>query len=145
MSCVNLGGGYHSSTIFTTYIAVTPLMFASALQGMLSIDRNLEEVMSVYKVRFDKRLYHLYWPHLLTHLLPAFNIAFAMGLKIAIMAELLGSPDGIGAQIGLARTMLETEVVMAYVVILLLIIYLVEYLLVEPLKIIFLPWGQRRG
>lgn len=134
-----------SSTIFTTYIAVTPLMFASALQGMLSIDRNLEELMSVYKVRFDKRLYHLYWPHLLTHLLPAFNIAFAMGLKIAIMAELLGSPDGIGAQIGLARTMLETEVVMAYIVILLLIIYLVEYLLVEPLKIIFLPWDQGRG
>lgn len=134
-----------SSTIFTTYIAVTPLMFASALQGMLSIDRNLEELMSVYRVRFDKRIYHLYWPHLLTQLLPAFNIAFASGLKIVIMAELLGANDGIGAQIALARSMLETEVVMAYIVILLLIIYLVEYLLIEPLKIIFLPWGQRRG
>ena len=133
-----------SSTIFTTYIAVTPLMFASALQGMLSIDRQLEEVMSVYKVHFSRRIHHLYWPHLLNQLLPAFNIAFASGLKIAIMAELLGASDGIGAQIALARTMLETEVVMAYIVILLLIIYLVEYLLIEPLKIIFLPWGQRR-
>ncbi len=135
----------NSSTIFTTYIAVTPLMFASALQGMLSIDRNLEEVMHVYKVRFDKRIQHLYWPHLLNQLLPAFNIAFASGLKIAIMAELLGANDGIGAQIALARTMLETEVVMAYIVILLLVIYLVEYLIIEPLKIIFLPWVQHRG
>ncbi|CAM5180845.1 ABC transporter permease subunit [Oligella ureolytica] len=83
-----------SSTIFTTYIAVTPLMFASALQGMLSIDRNLEEVMSVYKVSYARRIHHLYWPHLLNQLLPAFNIAFASGLKIAIMAELLGASDG---------------------------------------------------
>ncbi|WP_432786589.1 Putative aliphatic sulfonates transport permease protein SsuC [Oligella sp. MSHR50489EDL] len=133
-----------SSTIFTTYIAVTPLMFASALQGMLSIDHNLEEVMQVYKVSYFRRVRHLYWPHLLNHLLPAFNIAFASGLKIAIMAELLGSSDGIGAQIGLARTMLDTDIVMAYIVILLLIIYLVEYLIIEPLKILFLPWGQNR-
>ena len=134
-----------SSAIFTTYIAVTPLMFASALQSMLSIDRNFEEVMRVYKVSYVRRIHHLYWPHLLNQLLPAFNIAFASGLKIAIMAELLGTADGIGAQIGVARTMLETDVVMAYIVILLLIIYLVEYLFIEPLKIIFLPWTQRRG
>lgn len=134
-----------SSTIFTTYIAVTPYMFASALQGILSIDKNLEEVMNIYKVSYVNRLRHLYLPHLFSQLLPAFNIAFASGLKITIMAELLGSYDGIGAQIALARTMLETEVVMAYIVILLLVIYLVEYLIIEPLRIIFSPWERLRG
>lgn len=133
-----------SSTIFTTYIAASPLMFASALQGMLSVDKNLEELMSVYKLSYFRRLQHLYWPHLLNYLLPAFNIAFAVGLKVAIMAELLGAPDGMGAQIALARAMFETETVLAYVVILLLVIFLVEYLVVEPLKIIFLPWGHGR-
>ena len=37
------------------------------------------------------------------------------GVKVVIMAELLGANEGVGAQIADARAMLDTSTVMAYV------------------------------
>ena len=57
-----------------------------------------------------------------------------MGVKIVIMAELLGANNGMGAKIANARAMLETTEVMAYVLLSITLIMLFEYLIIEPLK-----------
>ncbi|MDO5667643.1 MAG: ABC transporter permease subunit [Alcaligenaceae bacterium] len=130
------------SAIFTIIITVIPLTFAAAMRGMLSVDEGLKEMLDVYRVSFSKQLKNLYFPHLLNHLLPAVSVALGTGIKIAIMAELLGANNGLGAQLAMARAMLDTETVLAYVVVILGMIFIVEYLIIEPLRIIFMPWEQ---
>lgn len=130
------------SAIFTIIITVIPLTFAAAMRGMLTVDQGLKEMLEVYKVSFIKQLKNLYVPHLLNYLLPALSVALGTGIKIAIMAELLGANNGIGAQLAMARAMLDTETVLAYVVVILGMIFIVEYLIIEPLRIIFMPWEQ---
>ena len=93
-------------------------------------------------LRFFKKIRNLYFPHLLNHLLPAISVALGTGIKIAIMAELLGANNGMGAQLAMARSMLDTETVLAYVMLILGMIFIVEYLIIEPLRIIFMPWEQ---
>ena len=71
-----------------------------------------------------------------------FAVAVAMGVKVVIMAELLGASEGVGARIEDARAMLETSTVMAYVVLVIVFVSLFEYLITKPLEILFMPWRR---
>lgn len=131
-----------AGTVFTITVTVVPLTFAAAMRGMMTVDAHLKEMLQSYQTPWPRRIRHLYLPHLLDHLLPAVSVAVGMGIKLAIMAELLGTDDGIGAQLASARAMLDTEAVLAYVVVVLAMIFIVEYLVVQPMKIVLMPWEQ---
>lgn len=128
------------SVIFTVFIAIFPLSFANSMLSVITLDNRLNEVCIAYRLNLIKRLKAYYIPHILPYLLNSLNIITAMGVKIAIMAELLGASDGVGAKIADARAYLDTTEVLAYVVIMIGIILLFNFLVIKPINIIFLPW-----
>ena len=65
-----------------------------------------------------------------------------MGVKIVVMAELLGATDGVGSKIADARVLLDTTSVMGYVVLIIGLVMLFEYLIAEPMKILLMPWKR---
>lgn len=130
----------NTGVIFTIIITVIPLTFASAVRGMMTVDEDLSEMLIAYRLSWWRQIRHLYLPHLLNYLLPSAIVAAGMGVKITIMAELLGASDGIGSKIADARTMLETQEVLAYVVVVLAMIMMIEYLILEPIRIVLTPW-----
>lgn len=129
-----------ASIMFTVIISVTPLTFAAAARGMMTVDDSYSEMLDAYQIGLRYKVKHLYIPHLLNFLLPAAIVATGTGMKIAIMAELLGGTNGIGVKIADARTMLDTQEVLAYVVMVLTIIMIIEYLILEPIRILLMPW-----
>ena len=126
-----------TSVIFTVTITTLPLVFAAAQMSVMTLPTPLSEMLSSYRVPLVRRLKAFYLPHILRQLLPALIVAVGTGLKITVMAELLGSNDGIGSAIGSARAMLDTVDVMAYVVLIVTIIMSIEYGLLEPLRRLF--------
>ncbi|MGP1359746.1 ABC transporter permease [Campylobacter sp.] len=130
------------STIFTIFITILPLTFASSAVAMSSVDEELKEMFDAYHLGFLKKIKHLYIPHLTSYIISSVSVAVAMGVKIVIMAELLGANNGMGAKIANARAMLETTEVMAYVLLSITLIMLFEYLIIEPLKIALMPWRR---
>lgn len=126
------------AVIFTIFIVVLPLMFASAQQGLLSVPVPLKEMLDVYRVPWPRRLRQFYLPHLIRQILPALIVAVGSGLKVTVMAELLGSDDGMGSAIREARAMLDGVTVLAQVVIMVALIMAVEYGLLEPLRRYFI-------
>ena len=130
------------SVIFSVFIAIFPLSFANTMLSIITLDKRLDEVCIVYRLNLYKRLKYFYIPHILPHLLNALSLVNAMGIKIMIMAELLGASDGVGAKIADARSYLDTTEVLAYVVVMVGIILLFDLLVIKPLRIIFLPWQK---
>ena len=130
------------STVFTIFITVLPLTFASSAVAMSSVDEELKEMFDAYNLGILKKIRHLYIPHLTSYIISSISVAVAMGVKIVIMAELLGANNGMGAKIANARAMLETTEVMAYVLLSITLIMLFEYLIIEPLKIALMPWRR---
>ena len=130
------------STVFTIFITVLPLTFASSAVAMSSVDEELKEMFDAYHLGFLKKIKHLYIPHLTSYIISSVSVAVAMGVKIVIMAEILGANNGMGAKISNARAMLETTEVMAYVLLSITLIMLFEYLIIEPLKIALMPWRR---
>ncbi len=133
-------GMTNTGIVFTVVISVMPMTFASAVRGMMTIDDSLKEMVDAYRLSYFEQVHHLYLPHLLNYLIPAAIVAVGTGVKITIMAELLGASEGIGSKIADARTMLDTQEVLAYVVLVLGIIMIIEYLILEPLRILLMPW-----
>lgn len=132
------------SVMFSVFIAIFPLSFANAMLGVITLDKGLNEVCIAYRLNLYKRLKSYYMPHILPYLLNSLNIVVAMGIKIMIMAELLGAIDGVGVVIADARSYLDTALVLAYVVIMVGIILLFNFLIIRPIEMMFLPWLDRR-
>ncbi len=130
------------SVLFTIIVLVAPLTFASAAVGMASVNKQHEELFDAYKLGRLKKIRYLYAPHLTGYVISSIGVAVAMGVKVVIMAELLGASEGVGARIADARAMLETSTVMAYVVLVIVFVSLFEYLITKPLEILFMPWRR---
>ena len=130
------------STIFTIIVTTIPLTFASSMVGMMSVNEQLEEMFDAYNLGILKKIRHLYLPHLTSYIISSISVAVGMGVKIVVMTELLGAMDGVGSKIADARVMLDTPTVMAYVVLIIGVVMLFEYLVIEPLKILLMPWKR---
>lgn len=128
----------NASVIFTVWIVTLPFIFASAQTSLAHIPYQLTEVAKVYQVPFSRQLRFLYIPYIFRQMLPALIVAIGSALKVTVMAELLGSNDGIGSAIATARAMLDTTDVFAYVLVILLIIMCIEYVILEPLRRYFI-------
>ena len=69
-------------------------------------------------------------------------MAAGLGLawRLAVMAELLSSEIGIGAELNLARINLDTDEVMAWIAIVVVSIWVSEYPILRPLRRRLEPW-----
>ncbi|RFA27964.1 ABC transporter permease [Alkalilimnicola ehrlichii] len=127
-------GATDASPIFTVVIASLPLIFVGALQGSRTLDGQLKEMALAFRLSPWQRFRVVYLPHILSYLFPAWISALGMSWKVVVMAELLATPDGVGAGLAVARSHLDTAAAMAWIVSIVGLLLVTEYLLLEPLK-----------
>lgn len=132
----------HASVLFTIVIIVFPLTFANAAIGMATVNKQDKEVFDAHQLGLCRKIRYLYLPHLTSYVIASLNIAVASGVRVVVMAELLGANDGIGARIADARAMLDTTTVLGYVCLIIGLVALFEYLIIKPLEILFMPWRR---
>ena len=86
-----------------------------------------------------------------TTLFPALALALGTSFKVAVMAELLANAGGIGGALADARINLDIGLALAWVLIAVALLIVVEYTLVQPVKAEIdrwrhaaQPWGVKR-
>lgn len=122
------------TVIFTVVVASFPIVFVGALQGTRTMEGDLKEMSDSFRAPLWMKLTDVYLPHVISYLFPAWIAALGMSWKIVVMAELLSTPDGIGARLAIARSHLDTSAALALVTILIGSLLIIEYLLMEPIK-----------
>lgn len=122
------------TVVFTVVVASFPIIFVGALQGARTLDGELKEMVDSYNLNFFQKFTNLYFPHIFSYVFPAWVSALGMSWKIVVMAELLSTSDGIGAQLAVARSHLDTPSAMALVVVMIGTLLFVEYVIFEPIK-----------
>lgn len=123
-----------ATPVFTVTVACLPVVFAGAMQGARTLDNDLSDVAAVYKLPRRMIFTDLYLPHVLSYLFPAWITALGISWKVVVMAELLSTPDGVGALLAVSRAQLDTATTLGWVVAILGLLLAVEYLFLEPLK-----------
>lgn len=127
-------GASDGTPVFTVFIACFPVIFIGALQGTRTLDGQLKEMSTAFRLPLRMKFLDLYLPHVISYLFPAWITALGTSWKVVVMAELLASADGVGAALAVSRSQLDTATTLAWIAAVVLSLLAIEYLLLEPIK-----------
>lgn len=144
--------GSSSGTILTTTVVASfPLVFANVAEAVATRDRSLEDMAKAFGAGPLKRLWTIVIRQVTAQYFPALAIALGTTFKVAVMAELLANIDGIGVALAMSRANLDVAQSIAWVVIIVTLIFIVEYGVVQPIRAELerwreaaRPWGVKR-
>jgi ABC-type nitrate/sulfonate/bicarbonate transport system permease component len=119
--------------VFTTFMIVLPVMLSTVAEGIDSVDRKLLEMARVYRLSDLDRFRHVTLPSTVPYLVAGMKVAFALGLRVSVVAELFGVSTGIGYAMNFSRDTLRTDLVFAWALVLVAVMVAVEQLVFEPL------------
>ena len=107
--------GAEGSVAVIVFFILYPVLYQAVYGGMLAINPELSDVAKLYPETFFKRLVKVTLPLLGPALYEGARGALSLGLKVGVMAEILGQVQtGIGHQLYLGRVQLDMAEIFAW-------------------------------
>ncbi len=108
-------------SVFIAFLVVLPVIYQNMLSGIRALDIKLAEMAAVFHMPFWRRVRYIVLPQLMPYLSSAGRTTVSMAWKAAIAAEIIGTPGGsIGKQVYLSKTYLDTDTLLAWTVVVVL-------------------------
>ncbi|WP_147820753.1 ABC transporter permease [Salidesulfovibrio onnuriiensis] len=117
-----------------TATMVAPIVYVNVADGMMAVDKSLLEMARVYRLPLHMRLARIYAMALAGPLLSGAVIATGNGIRLVVLAEMLGANEGIGHALAISRTNLQTDELYALTLLAMLVIGGVEVALLRPAR-----------
>ncbi|PID96593.1 MAG: ABC transporter permease [Actinomycetales bacterium] len=131
-------------TIFVAAILILPIMYVNTIEGIEAVDPRILEMGRVYKAPGRLLLREIYLPGIGGPALAGLTLAAGLGIRIVVLAEVLGSFSGIGYEFSLARINLETPKLFAWVIVCLLLVGFFEWAILGPAKERIMGWRKEQ-
>lgn len=107
-------------------LVVTPYVTVNVWKGAESVDRELVEMAAAFDASGLEQWRHIHVPHLQPFLFSSARLAFALSWKIALVAEVFGATEGIGYVISYYFQTLRADMIIAWALPVMLLMFLVE-------------------
>jgi len=120
-----------------------PLATVMVREGARALDRNLDEMAAVFRMSQWKRLRHVVLPQLAPYLAAAGRSGLSLVWKIVLIVELLGRPNGVGFEIGVAFQLFDVTRILAYALVFVAAMLCIETFLVQPFERYASRWRPR--
>ena len=115
-----------------------PVVYGNVLEGLKSEDKLMLEVGTVFKMPPLRKVLYIHLPQLKPFLMSACATALGMAWKAGVAAEIIGTPDGsIGKQLFYSKIYLDTDDLLCWTVIIVIISVLFEKLFMLGLKALY--------
>ncbi len=111
-----------------------PNAIVTVREGARSLDRQLDEMAEVFGMSRWVRLRHVLIPQLAPYLAAATRSGLSLVWKIVLIVELLGRPNGVGFEIGIAFQLFDVTRILAYAIAFVLVMLAIETFLVQPIE-----------
>ncbi|TMJ23453.1 MAG: ABC transporter permease subunit [Alphaproteobacteria bacterium] len=111
-----------------------PIATVTVREGARSLDTGLDEMAKVFQMRIWVRLRHIVLPQLAPYLAAAARSGLSLVWKIVLIVELLGRPNGVGFEIGVAFQLFDVTRILAYALAFIAVMLALETVLVQPLE-----------
>jgi NitT/TauT family transport system permease protein/sulfonate transport system permease protein len=122
------------SVIFVEVAILIPFCLINIAEGLRNIDSEVMEMGRSFTRHRARILWRLTLPLLVPYALSAIRIAYGIAWKIALVAELLGAPSGLGYLMLRAQTAADSTTFLATCFVIVLIFVLGERLVIVPLE-----------
>ena len=124
---------------------LTPMVLVNVAEGAKSVPADLVEMARAYHVPTGQRTRDLFLPYLVPYITSSARTAFALGLKLVLVAEVVGLATGVGYEVKYWYTRLFMGPIIAWAVIMIVIGLVVDYLVFGTLERRVGRWRGRTG
>ena len=112
--------------IFTTLMITIPVVLSNIIEGIDNVDRRLLEMAKVYRFNRAMVFQHITVFSVLPYLVAGMRVAFALGLRVSVVAEIFGVSTGVGYMMNFARDTLRTDMVFVWAIVLIFIMLVTD-------------------
>ncbi len=141
MAMMWFGMGSHM-VVFIAALLLSPIVYVNTIKGVEMVDDKILEMAHVYNFSFFQKLRHIYIPALVGPLSAAMTIVVTAGMRMIVLAEVLGANSGIGYEFSFSNTEMNTPEIFAWTVVTLSLVGIAEYLCFKPLENYLLRWKR---
>ena len=127
-------GPSHGTIVFIMVMILTPFCLVNVSEGLKEIDLELLEMARSFTRRPVAVLFKVTLPLLMPYIISAVRIAYGVGWKIALVAELFGSESGLGFLLQQAQSVADSATVFATCLAIVIIFWVGEKIIINPLS-----------
>jgi NitT/TauT family transport system permease protein len=120
-----------------------PVAIVTVREGARALDRRLDEMAAVFRMSRWVRLRHVVLPQLAPYLAVATRSGLSLVWKIVLIVELLGRPNGVGFEIGVAFQLFDVTRILGYALAFVGVMLAIETLLVQPFERYVSRWRAK--
>jgi NitT/TauT family transport system permease protein len=117
--------------IFTCFISATPMLVVNTREGALAVDENLRKMSRAYRVPRRRQLRSLVLPSMAEYIIAGFRVAVLAGWGAVLLVEWFGNDRGAGARAQYWYNANNFEGMLAWGVVMLVVIVLIDRLILE--------------
>lgn len=128
------GGLTETAAIAAVAINKLPNAIVTVREGARALDPQLDEMAHVFAVPRWKAFQHVVLPQLAPFIAAAARSGLSLVWKIVLVVELLGRPNGVGFEIGIAFQLFDVTRILAYALAFVGVVLAIETFLVQPLE-----------
>lgn len=123
-----------TSGVIAVVLAIAPLVANVVVGSVMNRDKTLDEMAFVYQYSWTQYLKHVLAAQILPAIAVAARTAFAYSWKLVVLMEALVASDGVGKAIYSAFQLLRPAEMVAYTIIFIVIMRVLEGLVFKPFE-----------
>jgi NitT/TauT family transport system permease protein len=132
-----------TAAILAVALNKLPIAAVTVREGARALDRGLDDMAQVFRMSAWTRMRHVVLPQLAPYLAAAGRSGLSLVWKIVLIVELLGRPNGVGFEIGVAFQLFDVTKILAYALAFTAVMLVIETFVVQPLERHVSRWRPR--
>ena len=129
-----------TALILAVVLNKTPLVITNIRQGVRSLDPAYDEVARAYRFDSTRTLRLIHLPQLVPYILISARTGLSLVWKMVLVFEVLGADSGVGFRVSLFFQFFDIQGILAYTVVFVALVMLLEHLCIGPLERRLLQW-----
>lgn len=121
-------------------LLLAPIVYVSTVKGVEMVDGGIVRMARLYRFSRWMTIRHVYIPAIAGPLASGMAVAVGMGVRVVILAEVLGAAEGIGYALSLSQATIETADLYAWVLVSVGIVGFIEYAILKPVEQRAMRW-----
>ncbi len=123
-----------SAVVFVEVAIILPFTTITVWEGLKALDAETMEMARSFTRSNRRVLVKVVGPYLAPSLFTALRLSYGAAWKVAIVAEIFGASTGLGYLLNNAREQFDSSTLYATILTLIIIVYAVDKLVLQPLE-----------
>src|SRR5450830_1262362 len=129
-----------ATTVFVVFMTAMPLILTNVWKGAQTVDHSYVGLARSFRMSRLQILRKIYLPTILPYFFSGARLAFGFGWRVSLVAETLGSSDGIGYRLRQASDLVQSDQVFAWTALLITMMLVLEAGVLKPLENHLFRW-----